>query len=264
MKFYRKYLLISVVSLVSCEKVIDIDIREADRKIVIEGIATNEGDCEVKITRSVHFSDPSIFPPVTGAHVLIRGNGGVLPLLEISPGIYRPVNFNGIPGNLYELEVYLGSQLFKASSRMFPPVPIDTMYVAPGPFGSYLFPHVQYTDPAGIDNAYRFVQYKNRLKDPAIFWDDDEFTNGQTNLLRLDNGVSRNDDPRALHSGDTVMVELLSLDDPIYRFWSTVQFGGAAGSAFTASPANPITNIQGGALGYFSAHSVTRRSVIVP
>jgi hypothetical protein len=32
----------------------------------------------------------------------------------------------------------------------------------------------------------------------------------------------------------------------------------------SASPANPLSNIQGGALGYFSAHTVQRRTVIIP
>lgn len=264
MRFYKPYLLILIVSLVACEKVIEVDIREADRKFVVEGVLTNTGICEVRLSRSVHFSDPSVFPPVTGALVIIRDNGVAQLVPEVSAGVYELATFIGTPGHIYELEVRIGSQVFTAMSRMMSPVPMDTLYVAPGPFGGFLFPHVQYTDPAGINNAYRFIQYKNRVKDQGIFWDNDEFTDGQTSLLRLDNGVNRDDDPRAIHSGDTVAVELLSLDDPIYRFWSTVQFGGAAGSAFTASPANPITNIQGGALGYFSAHSVTRRSVIVP
>ena len=81
--------------------------------------------------------------------------------------------------------------------------------------------------------------------------------------MLLDNEVS-DSDPRSIHSRDTVTVELQSLDDPIYRFWSTLVFGGASGSSFTASPANPITNITGGALGYFSAHSIRKKTLIAP
>jgi hypothetical protein len=253
---------ILILALVSCEKVIDIDIRDADRKYVIEGVVTNEGLCEVRLSQSVHFNDPSVFPDVSGAQVIVYDNGVPHVLPEILPGLYRTGTVPGTPGHAYDLFVQIGDEIFTARSKMLAPVPIDTLYIGTGFFGSYKFPFVGYTDPAGINNGYRFIQYKNRIRDPAIFWDNDEFTDGQSNLVRLDNGVSSDTDPRAIHTGDTVRVELLSLDDPIYRFWSTIEFGGAGGSAFSASPANPVSNIEGGALGYFSAHSITRRTVI--
>lgn len=263
MKAFKKILFFIVIaSLLSCEKVIDIDIRDADRKYVIEGVVTNEGFCQVWITETVHFNEPSVFPTVSGAQVTISDNGIAQNLPQVVPGVYGSNLVNGVPGHVYDLTVKITDKIFTARCTMLPPVPIDTLYIARGPFGGHKFPHVRYTDPAGVNNGYRFVQYKNGIKDPAIFWDNDEFTDGQTSLLFLDNGVSGDTDPRTIHTGDTVQVDLLSLDDPIYRFWSTVQFGGAAGSAFTASPANPVTNIKGGALGYFSAHSVTRRTVV--
>jgi hypothetical protein len=143
-------------------------------------------------------------------------------------------------------------------------VPLDTLYVSRGPFGQFSFPTVGYTDPRGVNNGYRFVQYVNGVKDPAIFWEDDEFTDGQKIISQLDNGVTEKDDPRAIMPGDEVAIELHSVDDAIYRFWYTAKSGGAAGSINTVAPANPITNIQGGALGYFSAHAIDRRKVIAP
>ena len=259
------FFIIAGLGLTSCEKVIEIKIKESDMKYVIEGVITDEpGVCKISLTRTVRFSDPNVFPAVSGASVKVSDNGTEYILSETSPGIYQTNAINGTPGHLYRLTVTVNSEIFTASCNMLPPVPLDTLYIARGPFGSYKFPHIVYTDPAGINNGYRFIQYVNGVKDPAVFWDNDEFTDGQSSALRLDNGISDDNDPRTIHTGDVVTIELLSLDDPIYRFWSTVQFGGAAGSAFTASPANPITNITGGALGYFSAHSVTKRTVIAP
>ncbi len=263
---YRLILFLFIsTGFISCEKVIDVDIRESDRRYVIEGVITDEpGVCNIRLTRTIHFNDPNVFPAVSGAVVKVKDNGVEYTLNETSPGNYSTTAINGTPGHLYQLSIVVNGESFTADCTMLTPVPLDTLYIAQGPFGAYKFANIEYTDPGGINNGYRFIQYVNGVKDPAVFWDNDEFTDGQTSALRLDNGLSDDADPRTIHSGDNVTIEILSLDDPIYRFWSTVFFGGAAGSAFTASPANPVTNVKGGALGYFSAHSVRRRTVIAP
>ena len=61
-----------------------------------------------------------------------------------------------------------------------------------------------------------------------------------------------------------VAVGMLCLDDLMYQFWYTMRTGGGDGNDSTASPANPVTNITGGAMGYFSAHTISRKSVIAP
>ena len=83
-------------------------------------------------------------------------------------------------------------------------------------------------------------------------------------MSQLDNGVTEKDDPRAIRRGDELTIELQSVDEAIYRFWYTMKSGGGAGNSNTAAPANPLTNLQGGALGYFSAHAIDRRKVIAP
>ena len=77
-------------------------------------------------------------------------------------------------------------------------------------------------------------------------------------------GVDEQDDPRNIKSGDRVTIEMQCIDEIVYRYWSTVKAGGGDGDGNTAAPANPITNIKGGALGYFSAHTVSRKAVIAP
>jgi hypothetical protein len=39
---------------------------------------------------------------------------------------------------------------------------------------------------------------------------------------------------------------------------------GASGGNNSASPANPVTNIEGGALGYFSVHTIESKTMVVP
>ena len=53
-----------------------------------------------------------------------------------------------------------------------------------------------------------------------------------------------------------------SIDKANYTYWYSMRTGGGQGSGNAAAPSNPISNIEGGALGYFSAHTVVRRWVV--
>src|SRR5687767_2603661 len=130
-------------------------------------------------------------------------------------------------------------------------VPIDTLYISEGPFGQFRFATIGYMDPLATANHYRMIQYLNGVKDPAIFWEQDEFTDGQRNVVLLDTGIDKKDDPRNMKTGDAVTIELLSVTEEVFAYWYSLRTGGGAGSGGIAAPSNPITNINGGALGYF-------------
>ncbi|MFL5809960.1 MAG: DUF4249 domain-containing protein [Flavisolibacter sp.] len=249
----------------SCKKVIDLNLQESEKKYVVEGVITNEpGVCKVHLSQTIGFDEDNIFPGVSGAIVKVKDNGVEFTLMETQTGTYQTNLVNGTPGHTYQLSVSVAGQVFTATCTMPQPVLMDTLYISRGPFGQFKFATVGYTDPAGVDNGYRFVQYVNGLKDPTIFWEDDEFTDGQYVLNLLDTGVDKKDDPHNINSGDVVTLEMLCVDEAVLRYWYTLQFSGGDGSSNTAAPSNPLTNIQGGALGYFSAHTIDRRTVIAP
>ena len=258
-------LLTLVLVLCACERVIDIDVRESDTRYVIEGMVTNEpGGSKVYVSRTLPFYDDNDFPPVSGARVAIRDNGQETVLAETAPGVYDAPALTGVPGHRYDLSVTVGSEVFTATSTMPQAVRLDTLYIAPGPFGQFRFATVAYTDPAGHYNGYRFVQYVNGVKDPAIFWANDDFTDGRRVVVQLDTGVDKKDDPRNIHPGDTVTIEMQGLDEVLLHYWYSLRTGGGMGSGSPAAPSNPQTNLRGGALGYFSAHTVDRSTVIAP
>jgi len=260
----RLILVLCVLSLCSCQKVVDLKLHDADIKYVVEGIITNEpGVCKVNLTQSKPFYEDNQFPGVTGAIITIKDNDVEFLLPETQPGVYETNQINGTPGHVYQLSVTINGYVFTASSKMPLPVSLDTVYISNGPFGEFKFATVGYNDPAGISNNYRFVQYLDGVKDPAIFWQNDEFTDGQTVLIQLDTGVDKKDDPRNIKSGDTVMIEMLGIDDAVYKYWYSLHFNGGDGGNI-ATPANPVTNLSGGALGYFTAQTVDRKSVVVP
>jgi hypothetical protein len=260
----RLVLCLSISSFCSCQKVIDLKLHDADIKYVVEGVITNEpGVCKISVTQSKPFYENNQFPGISGAIVMVKDNDLEFALPETQPGVYETNLINGTPGHVYQLSVTIHNNVFTATSKMPLPVLLDTVYISNGPFGEFKFATVGYDDPPGISNSYRFVQYLNGLKDPAIFWQNDEFTDGQTVLIQLDTGIDKKDDARNITSGDTVTIEMLGIDEAVYKYWYSLHFNGGDGGNI-ATPANPVTNVSGGALGYFSAQTVDRKSVIVP
>jgi hypothetical protein len=108
-----------------------------------------------------------------------------------------------------------------------------------------------------MGNSYRFLQYINRKKDKGVYVINDDLTEGRnvtTTLFTRENSV--------LKMGDTVAVEMHCIDPAMYKYWFSLS-QSATGETETASPANPVTNLSGGTLGYFSAHTVRSKSIIV-
>ena len=51
-------------------------------------------------------------------------------------------------------------------------------------------------------------------------------------------------------------------DAAVYKFWYSLN-NGATGTGESASPSNPVSNISGGVIGYFSAQTIQSRSIKV-
>lgn len=83
--------LLTMVVGLACKKVIQVNLHEASSRVVIEGEITDiPGIYQVKISRTVPYSDDNIFPPVQGAIVQVTdSNNGILyPFVETYPGLY--------------------------------------------------------------------------------------------------------------------------------------------------------------------------------
>lgn len=56
---------------------------------------------------------------------------------------------------------------------------------------------------------------------------------------------------------------MLCISPEVYKYWYSLN-AGATGGNNAASPANPVSNISGGALGYFSAQTAQTKYIDVP
>lgn len=265
----RYTILSMLICIASCTKVIDVDLNEAEKKYVIEGVVTNHaGGCKVRITQTKNFDENNSFPGITGAIVTITDNisGTTITLAETAEGLYEDPSYVGISGRTYTLKVNIGNgaELFTANSTMPQQVNMDTAYISSeNLFGQiWKLANIEFRDPAGIANQYRFNQFVKGKKTKDIFVNNDDISDGQrfSTKLYLDPGT---DDKDKLQTNDEVRLEMMCIDADVYKYWfSLVQ--SATGESDNATPANPVTNIRGGALGYFSAHTLQEKTVIVP
>lgn len=258
-------MILSVIFLTSCEKVIDINLNAANPKYIIEGnLSDVPGDCEVLLSQTVNFSDPSIFSGINDAVVSIREDDKEPVLLSASrPGVYVSGSLRAKPLHNYTLTVLVNGQEFTSTVMAPKKVNFDSLSVFTfSGFGNIRkFANVEFKDMEGLGNAYRFVQYKNDIKNPNTYVLNDEYSDGRnvnTFLAFFDNS-----DGQRLDTGDTLTVEMQNIDPTVYKFFLSLSQSSTGGNSDVA-PGNPVSNIKGGALGYFNAFMKQRKRIIVP
>ena len=247
----------------SCEKVIHLDTEKVPSRIVIEANMSDwKGDCIVYITETIRLNDRTNFPGVSGASVTISDNGETpVNLEELSPGVYFSQLLRAQTGHHYKLQVEVDGQQFFSEVTAPRKVPLDSVYLEDfNAFGEVRkFAHVVFKDPPGTGDAYRFLQFRNGEQNSNIFVMDDEYSDGRsinTFLAYFDQS-----DDQLIHPGDTIRVQMQCVDPSVYKFFYTLAQSSTGGSEVVA-PGNPVTNITGGALGYFNVFIRQERTVI--
>jgi hypothetical protein len=264
-KRYTAIVFFSVFLFYSCKKTVTLKLDSVTSQIVIQGEVTNAaGPYMVIINQTVNFYADNTFPPVSGAVVKISDNQGVTDSLTetSSPGVYTSHILQGQPGNTYSLSVFAQNKKYTAVSTMPAPVPLDSVtFESTSGFGQHrISAVVNFQDPPGIKNYYQFLEFINgQLFNKNVFIFEDRLSDGKyinDNLFT---------DSSYLSSGDDLEVKMYCIDENIYNYLFQLDQSSARG-AFnnTASPANPVSNISNGALGYFSAHTTQSMRVGVP
>jgi hypothetical protein len=262
---HKTLILCTALFFSACEKVIDIDLNSSEPKVVIEGSITDQpGPYTIRISKTVNFDEPNTFPAVSGAMVQISDDAGNYETLTetATPGIYSTNTIQGVPGRTYTLTVAIAGNTYSAVSTMPQPVSIDTLLVEEftGPHGSGKVIQARYPDPAGIANFYRFSLFIDN-EEEYILLDDDRLQDGELTTLAL---FSPNPSQGLTDTGDTAAVYMQIIDKGVYEYFRTLyqMSGGSHGGS--VSTANPLSNISNGALGYFSAHTIRVKTIVVP
>lgn len=254
----NKVLIVAIVFLSSCEKVIEPKIKNTDSQLVIEGEISNNGQSAVvKISKSMSFVESGRFNGISNAIVSMSDDVGNSETLSMqSSGIYLTSSLLGVPGRTYFLDVTVDGIEYSSSCKMPKAVEMDTLIqmtqIANDNTRRFLIP--VYNDQVSEINFYRIKVYS--LDEPVskIFVRNDLLIDGKK--------VTQPVGPFffELSVGDTATVVLQSIDKSVYRFFNGLE---QALNPSSASPANPPSNIAGGCLGYFSAHTRSEKKILI-
>lgn len=243
------------ISIVSCTKIIDVNIDNTEPAHVIEAnISDAAGPYYVRITKTIDLDKDNNFPGISGATVRISDDAGNNELLtDDGGGYYSTTSLQGTPGRTYTLTVEVEGKTYTSVCKMPTKVPFDSLgYKDVQTFnGLNPYPTVYYRDPVGTGNYYRAILYADGKPMEDLFIESDEFIDGKSRSAVLFNGDE--EEESLIYFDDSVTVEMRCIDKYVFEYLE--QIGEADGNSNAATPANPKNNIQGGALGYFSAHT---------
>ncbi len=257
------YIALLLFSLPGCEKVIDLDLNTTAPIIVVDGQVTNSATVGsvVKLSYTNKVKSDNSVVPLTGADVTVQeDNGTVYSLPEVSAGIYQNIDLVGVTGKDYHLKVVTNDVTLTSSSTMPVMVNFDSLVVEEFPnFGKTVKVVTPfYNDPKGPGNNYNLFMFKNGKLVKDVFAYDDAFIDGRKVTFPLI--YSRENDE--FKKGDIIEVVMNCIDDANYKYWFS--FSQSSTGSPTAVPDNPISNIQGNAIGIFGAITYQKRSVVIP
>ncbi len=275
-------LILVLAALMSCTEIIDITLDSTYRRLVVEGTVTTDSVRHgVQLTTTSDYFSNQSPPAVSGAVVELEFMDRRLLMEEQDtiPGRYLvPKPFRGIIGTTYELYISQvdidqdgETESYHANSTMPGGVLLDsirlnyfTSYFVSG-YELYMFA----LDPPTSD-WYGLKYWKNNdlLSDSLIKYNvqPDDFYNGKYLYYGIPIGFYADDEPREqLLPGDTVTLELNSIEKDYYNFIIDAQLEIYGNNPmFSGPPANVRSNIDNGAMGFFTAYSIARASTVVP
>ena len=264
------FILIFLVS--SCEDVIDIEVPNSEPRLVVDAsyeVYFNEGPVSiegyVRLTKSAPFFDEDV-PPVNDATVFITNledNSIVNFELSENPGFYIPVEGALITPEFntsYELTIIYEDEIYKATTQLFPSVPIDNIEQGDGTLfgGDETEIILTFTDNESRDDFYLFDFDFNLLEvSEDRFYQGETFTFSYFYENMLDN--------------QEVTIKLLGIDERYFNYAEILieQSQQEGGNPFLTVPAvlrgNIIntTNPDNYAHGYFNLSEANRINFII-
>lgn len=248
----------------SCEDVVDVDLNEAEPRLVIEAsinwFKTTAGNTQsIKLSLSAPFFDETI-PPANDAVVQITDiNSNVFNFIEDgTTGIYRNTNFLPVIDEIYTLTINYNDETYTATETLKSVAPID--FVEQNNEGGFTGDDIElkayYTDPIDEENYYFFEFISDIPVVPTLEVYEDRFTNGNQIF-----GYYTEED---LEPGDEVIIRNYGVSKRFYDFMFILLQQGSddSGGPFETQPAtvrgNCIneTNPDNFPFGYFRLSEV--------
>lgn len=242
-------LILSTMFFSACEDKIDMNIKDGEQALVVEGWLTNKPENHyVKIYLTKALSSSSSFEQVTGAAVTLKDDAGNTEVLhEKEPGKYEIAVIKGVEGRTYTLRIQSSEGTYEAISKMprlsMAPDSLTFKYeeksIVYEDAGYYPYIYGQEIPGEGDYiqvKLYNNDKYLNKPADINIF--SDEFVDGNY----INNTELSVDTPFV--AGDMVKAEVWSQTEEAYHFWTDLRTQLQNGGIFASPMTNTRTNIK--------------------
>lgn len=255
---YFLLLLFGLFIFSSCEDIIELPVKDAEPKHVIEADLHNRSKEQViRISKTARLSESETFIGLDDAEVYVQDEKEKRDtFFSVGNGNYINLNFKPMEGERYKLSVRVEGESYEAFSVMPDYVEIDTIgFVEENVFGKeYYFLVLRFQDPEKEANYYKYNMSVNDSEMEFISVNSDKFNDGLYVEHRL------TDKKNTLQPGDEVTLIRSTLDAAGFKYWNEYQMTNPA----SASPGNPTSNISNGALGYFIVRNAKSYKLNVP
>ena len=237
-------ILLSFIGLLaSCEDVVEVDLEEAQPRLIVDAIlewkkGTSGANQSIKLSRTRGFfeQEPN---PVSGADIIVRNSKGMeFTFEESASGEYVANNFRPELNEFYNLRIELDGEVYYAEEKLKPVASIN--FIEQNSSGGFSGEDIElkafYTDPKGEENFYLFKFFAPFQAFPDFSVFDDEFNDGnQIFGLFAEEG---------LEPGMDVTIQIHGISSEYYDFLEILLAqAGSAGGPFQTQPATVRGNI---------------------
>lgn len=280
-------ILIFVLTITSCEDVVQVDIDNEDLDLITVEAYINSSarnNVLVKLEKSLPVDDSKANPPINNAVVEISDNATnpniVLLKEDGTTGFYKlPENtiYETQPGRTYKISITTpDGTVITAEDYMQIIEPLDTVKVNLSDRGNfeYLAVFISTQETPGLGHFYKWDVYINNhllyngdnlafandeLVDGNYIYDLEIFTDWYDDENEDENGNSDSD--KIIFIGDTIKVVQSGISSDVYDFYLGMQNQAFAGGPFSVPPANIPGNLKATnnkkVLGLFSARDIS-------
>lgn len=272
MKILKKYIIIALgLVLISCEEVIDVDLKTADPKLVIDASIdweknTTGNQQKIKLTTTTAYYSTE-FPTVSGANIIITNSANTAFNFIENPGTgeYICNNFVPVLGETYTLTINLNGETYKATETLMSVPKIEDNIVqnnTGGMAGDEIELTYYYQDNPTEQNFYIYSNSNPHIAFPQYQAEDDSNNNGGLTPVYYSN--------KDLKPGEVVNIKLYGISKRYYDYFRKIlNASGNDDGPFATTPTavrgniNNQTNSGNFPYGYFRLSEVAKRNYTI-
>ena len=273
-------LIIAVLVSWGCQEIIDVDLTQSEKKLVIEGRLVNERSFQkIKISESLNYYDTAGLSPFKDAEVVLLDDDNNL-ITQFNYKSEDSAYTTSTPvalqvGQEYTLQIEAKGERLEANGTILENATLDSLYylsdkelesIGQPSFGEGYFLFVNGSlNNEGIEYFKLDVTVNDTLQNSR-----GDFSNSVLTSEFFGKEFQALPVPGLFEEEDSVSLELYTLNEDVYQYY--VEFINLLfndGGVFSPPPVNPTTNIknltdpENEPLGFIQFSAVQRKSIVI-